>query len=232
MERVVLETNQVERVNIALKDASPQEILKTAVDLVPNLALACSFGAEDMVLLDMFMKINPNGTVFYLDTDVLFEETYQLRDRVIARYGLPNLVRAATDVTLAKQAEVYGEAVWARNPNLCCHIRKVHPLQQILSTLDAWVTGIRRDQSPTRANAQVIEVDHTFGLLKVNPLAFWTQDQVWSYIHQHNVPYNPLHDQGYPSIGCIHCTRPVAQGDDARSGRWAGFEKTECGLHR
>jgi phosphoadenosine phosphosulfate reductase len=232
LERVVLEANQVEFLANEWKVTSPLEILQNVVERVPNLALACSFGAEDMVLLDMLVKVNPNATVFYLDTDVLFEETYELRDRAVQKYGLPNLLRVATDVSLEQQAQAYGEALWARDPNLCCNIRKVRPLQQVLGTLDAWVTGIRRDQSPTRANVQVLEVDSKFGLLKVNPLAFWTEDQVWSYIRRHDVPYNPLHDSGYPSIGCIHCTRPVAPGGDARSGRWAGFEKTECGLHR
>jgi phosphoadenosine phosphosulfate reductase len=232
VERDIQNAEEVAQFANDWKHAQPQEILNTAVSLMPNLALACSFGAEDMVLLDMLMKVNPEATVFYLDTDVLFAETYQLRDSAVKKYGLPNLVRVATDVSLSKHAELHGNKLWERNPNLCCDIRKVKPLQQILSTLDGWVTGIRRDQAPTRANAQVFEVDRKFGLVKVNPLAFWSETMVWEYIRAHDVPYNPLHDQGYPSIGCVHCTQSVARGEGPRSGRWAGFEKTECGLHQ
>lgn len=232
MERVVLSNEEVGQLASEWEQAQPQEILKAAVCMIPNLAFACSFGAEDMVLLDMLMKVNPNAKVFYLDTDVLFEETYRLRDTAIKKYGLPNLMRVATNVRLSKQAALYGDNLWERDPNLCCDIRKVQPLQQILSTLDGWVTGIRRGQAITRAHAQVFEVDQKFSLVKVNPLAFWSESRVWDYIRSHDVPYNPLHDQGYPSIGCIHCTQAVAPGEDARSGRWAGFNKTECGLHR
>ncbi|MFO2549942.1 phosphoadenylyl-sulfate reductase [Alicyclobacillus cycloheptanicus] len=210
----------------------PREILKAAHELVPNLALACSFGAEDMVLLDMWMQVNPQGIVFYIDTDVLFPETYALRDEAVARYGIPNLVRISSKLTLEAQAEQYGEALWARDPNQCCNLRKVEPLQRALTAYDGWITGIRRDQAPTRANARVFEWDQKFNLVKVNPLAAWSWDNVWDYIRDNHVPYNPLHDQGYPSIGCLHCTRPVKPGEDPRAGRWSGFEKTECGLHK
>ncbi|MCL6515320.1 phosphoadenylyl-sulfate reductase [Alicyclobacillus sp.] len=212
--------------------ARPQEILQVALERVPNIALACSFGAEDMVLLDMLMKIHPDAQVFYLDTDLLFAETYSLIEQAKARYGIPNLRAVHSELTVEAQAAQYGDRLWARDPNLCCDLRKVRPLTRVLDGLDGWITGIRRDQAPTRANAQVFEVDAKFGLVKVNPLAFWTWEQVWSYIRENDVPYNPLHDQGYPSIGCIHCTRPVRPGEDLRAGRWSGFDKTECGLHR
>ncbi|MCL6455054.1 MAG: phosphoadenylyl-sulfate reductase [Alicyclobacillus sp.] len=212
--------------------ASPQEILQDALRLIPNITFACSFGAEDMVLLDMLMALDVRAHVFYLDTNVLFPETYALRDEAVERYGIPNLRQVLPDVTLSEQARVYGEALWARDPNRCCLIRKVQPLERVLSAYDGWITGIRREQAPTRANAKVVEWDAKFGLVKVNPLVRWTEGQVWRYIREHKVPYNPLHDQNYPSIGCLHCTKPVQPGEDPRSGRWAGFDKTECGLHR
>ncbi len=213
--------------------ASPQEILTRALAEVSNITLACSFGAEDMVLLDMLMKIDRNASIFYLDTDVLFKETYELIERTKAYYGgVPNLKQVRPKMTLAEQAAEYGDELWRREPDQCCNIRKVRPLQDVLSTVDGWITGIRRDQAPTRANAKVFEWDAKFNLVKVNPLVRWTMDDVWDYIHEHDVPYNPLHDQGYPSIGCLHCTRAVAPGEDPRAGRWAGFSKTECGLHK
>lgn len=214
-----------------LEGANPEEIIAEGLRRVPNLTLACSFGAEDMVLLDMLMSIDKNANVFYLDTNVLFEETYDLRDRAVEKYGLPNLRQVLPQMTLKEQADAYGDELWARDPNQCCDIRKVGPLKQVLSEYDGWITGIRRDQSPTRASAKTFEMDAKFGMVKVNPLVQWTEGQVWRYIKEHDVPYNPLHDQNYPSIGCIHCTRPVKPGEDPRSGRWAGFDKTECGLH-
>ncbi|MCL6594348.1 MAG: phosphoadenylyl-sulfate reductase [Alicyclobacillus sp.] len=232
MAATVLQAEEIQQLAATYAQKDPADILRAAAERIPNLALACSFGAEDMVLLDLWMRVRPDGVVFYLDTDVLFPETYELVERAVARYGIPNLRRVRPALTLAEQAEQYGEALWAHNPNLCCDLRKVQPLRSILGELDGWITGIRREQAPTRANAQVFELDAKFGLVKVNPLAFWTEKQVWRYITDHQVPYNPLHDRGYPSIGCLHCTRPVKPGEDPRSGRWAGFDKTECGLHQ
>jgi phosphoadenosine phosphosulfate reductase len=195
-----------------------------------HLAVACSFGAEDVALVDMAVKIDPEVRVFYLDTDVLFPETYDTIGRVAARYGIrPERIRPA--LTLAEQAAAYGDSLWATNPDQCCAMRKVEPLQRTLATLGAWVTGVRRDQAPTRADTPVVQWDARFGLVKINPLVRWTWADVWTYIHTHDVPYNELHDQNYPSIGCTHCTRPVHPGEDPRAGRWAGFNKTECGLH-
>jgi phosphoadenosine phosphosulfate reductase len=220
----------------ALRDecagASPQQIVRIAYERIPNLTLACSFGAEDMVLLDMIMETEPRASVFYLDTDVLFAETYELRDRAVRRYGLPNLLQVRPELSLEEQVASYGERLWERSPDECCSLRKIQPLTRTLSQYDGWVTGIRRDQAPTRAKTQVFEWDAKFGLAKVNPLALWTSEQVWDYVRGRDVPYNPLHDQGYPSIGCLHCTRPVRPGEDPRSGRWANTEKTECGLHK
>lgn len=223
---------EIEHLADTLEGATPLEILKVMKERVPNIALASSFGAEDMALVNIWMQVDREGTVFYIDTNVLFAQTYALRDRVIGKYGVPNLVQVTSCLTLADQAERYGDKLWERDPNQCCALRKVEPLERALSSFDGWITGIRRDQASTRANAKVVEWDQKFELVKVNPLAAWTSDDVWDYIRTHEVPYNPLHDQGYPSIGCFPCTKPVKPGEDPRSGRWAGFEKTECGLHK
>jgi phosphoadenosine phosphosulfate reductase len=153
-----------------------------------------------------------------------------LIDRVEARYGML-IERARPNLSPSEQAAEHGPSLWERDPNVCCQIRKVDPLKRKLATLKAWITGIRREQSPTRANAQKVEWDEKFGLVKLNPLADWTTEQLWEYVHTCDVPYNPLHDRNYPSIGCTHCTRPVQLGEDPRAGRWSGFSKTECGLH-
>ncbi len=215
-----------------LESKSPQEVLQWAVERFgTNITLASSFGAEDVVLIDMLHKLAPQTPIFYLDTNKHFPETYQTRDRLQERYGL-RFIRVLPEMTLAEQAERYGDNLWEKNPNRCCQIRKVEPLANILTRYDAWITGIRREQAPTRANAKKLEWDNKFQLVKFNPLASWTHEQVWSYIREYEVPYNPLHDQHFPSIGCSVCTRPVKPGEDPRAGRWAGFSKTECGLHK
>jgi phosphoadenosine phosphosulfate reductase len=196
-----------------------------------EIALACSFGAEDVALVDMVSKLRPGARVFYLDTNVLFPETYELIDRVKARYDV-QLEQFLPLITLEEQADRHGDQLWSRDPDACCSIRKVEPLGRALGTMAAWITGIRREQSPTRANAQMVEWDAKFGLVKINPLAAWKDQDVWRYIMANEVPYNPLHDSGYPSIGCLHCTRQVKPGEDPRAGRWSGFAKTECGLHK
>jgi phosphoadenosine phosphosulfate reductase len=213
----------------------PWDILAHALTLYPQrLILACSFGVEDVALVDMIHQISPRTPLFYLDTDFLFPETYAVRDRIIEKYGLlpSQVIQVKSLLTPEQQASQYGDALWLREPDRCCNLRKVQPLTQILGGYSAWVTGIRRDQGPTRANAGLVEWDHTFGLVKFNPLAKWSADEVWTYIRVHDVPYNVLHDRNYPSIGCTHCTAPVLPGDDARSGRWKNFGKTECGLHK
>lgn len=210
---------------------SPESLLQWAVQTFPNLTLACSFGAEDVVLVDLLHRISPETDVFYLDTDLHFRETYETRDRMEQKYG-KTFIRVSPKLTLAEQAEEYGDELWKSDPNLCCNLRKVEPLTGILSNYDAWITGIRRDQAPTRANAKKVEYDVKFGLVKFNPLADWTSEDVWTYIRSNDLIYNPLHDRDFPSIGCEKCTKPVKPGEDPRSGRWAGFEKTECGLHK
>lgn len=211
--------------------AAPEELIAWAVEAFPKLTFACSFGAEDVVLVDMLQRISPSTDIFYLDTDFHFRETYETRDRLSERYNL-EFVRVAPALSPEGQAEMHGEALWEREPNLCCNIRKVEPLTGILGQYDAWITGIRRDQAPTRANAKKLEYDTKFGLMKFNPLAAWSTEDVWNYIRSHDVVYNPLHDLNYPSIGCSYCTRQIQPGEDPRAGRWSGTGKVECGLHK
>jgi phosphoadenosine phosphosulfate reductase len=219
----------------SLEAKQPQEVLAVAIDRYgPKIVLACSFGAEDVVLVDMIHRINPSVPLFYLDTDFLFPETYATRDRIVKQYDLKPLqvLQVKSLLTPERQAEKYGPALWASDPDRCCELRKVEPLTRMLKGFDAWITGIRRDQAPTRANAKLIEWDARFQLVKVNPLAKWSWADVWTYIKIYEVPNNELHDRNYPSIGCTHCTKPVMSGEDLRSGRWQGREKTECGLHK
>jgi phosphoadenosine phosphosulfate reductase len=195
-----------------------------------SLAIASSFGAEDVVLIDMAARLGVNFRVFTLDTDFLFPETYALIDTIEQKYNFA-VERTRPEFSPEAQAEQFGPALWSVRPDQCCDIRKVEPLKKFLSGLQAWVTGVRRDQAPTRANTKKLEWDGKFGLVKLNPIADWTSDQVWDYIRSNHLAYNPLHDQNYPSIGCTYCTRPVLPGEDPRAGRWAGFNKIECGLH-
>jgi phosphoadenosine phosphosulfate reductase len=223
---------ELERVAARLEHAEPQAILRWAIETyAPHVTLACSFGgASGMALLDMAVRIDPGIHVFYLDTDLLFPETYATRDAAIARYGIaPEGFRS--ELTLAEQAAQYGDELWARDPDLCCRLRKVEPNARALAGRRAWITGLRRDQADTRKDVPVVAWDAKFTMVKVAPLARWDEKQVWKYLVEHQVPYNPLHDRGYPSIGCAPCTRPVRPGDDPRAGRWAGTNKTECGLH-
>lgn len=192
----------------------------------PSIALACSFQKEESVLLDLLFRANPDARVFALDTGLLFDETYELWRATEQRYDTK--IERWQGPTLAEQAVQYGDKLWASNPSQCCGIRKVAPLREGLSQLNAWITGIRREQSPARATAAKVEWDDAFGLVKVNPLADWTDKDVWRYVFEHQLPYNPLHDQGYSSIGCTPCTNP----GEGREGRWAGSAKVECGLHQ
>lgn len=195
-----------------------------------SVEMASGFGPEGMALIDIATSLTSSLRVFTIDTGFLFPETYQLIEEVERRYGI-RVERVQPRLTPAAQAEVYGEALWNNNPDQCCGLRKVEPLKEKLSGLRAWITAIRRDQTRFRADAKKIEWDQKFQLVKINPIADWTNEDVWDYIRENNVPYNPLHDLNYSSIGCTHCTRAVRPGEDPRAGRWAGLEKTECGLH-
>ncbi|MGQ0695875.1 MAG: phosphoadenylyl-sulfate reductase [Nitrospiraceae bacterium] len=219
----------------SFESKQPQDVLSAALErYAPKIVVACSFGAEDVVLVDMVHRINPSVPLLYLDTDFLFPETYATRDCIIQQYDLKpsQVLQVKSLLTPERQAEQHGEALWSREPDRCCQLRKIEPLTRALKGFSAWITGIRRDQAPSRAHAGLIEWDQKFELVKVNPLARWSWADVWTYIRIYDVPYNPLHDRNYPSIGCTHCTAPVAPGDDPRAGRWKNFSKTECGLHR
>lgn len=229
--KIAPEAAWLDEVNASLEGSTPQDVLAWGLrQYGRDMSLASSYGAEDVALIDMLSRLGAPYRVFYLDTDVLFRETYDLIERIAVRYGV-RAERYGPRLTLAEQAAEHGDALWSRMPDRCCAIRKIEPLGRALSVLDAWITGIRRDQTPQRANARLVEWDAAHGLVKLNPLAPWTSEQVWEYIRANDVPYNPLHDSGYPSIGCTHCTRQVKPGEDPRAGRWANFEKTECGLH-
>jgi phosphoadenosine phosphosulfate reductase len=205
-------------------------ILRWAARRIGKLTFATGFGAEGCVVIDLIAREQLPIDLFTLDTGVLFPETYALWRRLEHRYGIT--IRGVTpDLTIPAQALVHGPKLWERDPDRCCELRKIGPLRRALDGFDAWITAIRRDQTPERANAAVVEHDRKFGLVKVNPLVRWTHDDIWAHIYANDVPYNELHERGYPSIGCAPCTSPVQSGEDARSGRWRGSAKRECGLH-
>lgn len=220
------------QIGLEFEGRAPEEILRWGVETFgPDIALATGFGPEGVVLMHMLSQIAPDVTIFYLDTDLLFPETYALRDELEARLGI-SFTRVHSGLSLeAQAAQNGGPALWGRNPDLCCQLRKVAPLRRYLATKRAWITAIRRDQTAARGAAGLVEWDRANGLAKLNPLAAWNHKQVWAHIMEHKLPYNPLHDQGFPSIGCWPCTKSVAEGDDPRSGRWVGKNKTECGIH-
>jgi phosphoadenosine phosphosulfate reductase len=193
-------------------------------------AIGTGFGLEGMALVDLAVKLVARPRVFFVDTGFLFPETHDLRRRAEERYGLEiEAIRPA--LTPEEQEDVYGATLWRYDPDFCCSLRKVEPLEAALEGLDAWITAIRREQTRTRATARAVAWDARRGVVKVSPLVAWSRDDVWAYVRAHEVPYNTLHDRGYPSIGCTHCTRAVAAGEDERAGRWSGHTKTECGLH-
>jgi phosphoadenosine phosphosulfate reductase len=224
-------SEQLEQLKAAAEGWKPEEVLRWAFsNYGQDVAMATGFGVEGLVLLDIASRVNPDLQVFTGDTEFLFPETYDLIDRVEKRYGI-KVERIYSALTPEDQERAHGPALWKRNPDQCCGLRKVEPLKNKLAELRAWITGIRRDQTSARSNAHKIEWDSKFQLVKVNPIADWTKQMVWNYVHKHDVPYNPLHNSNFPSIGCTHCTRAVQPGEDSRAGRWAGFQKTECGLH-
>ena len=196
-----------------------------------EIVYACSFGIEGIVLIDLISKVKPDAKIVFLDTDVHFKETYETIERVKAKYPQLRIEMKKPSLTLEEQAEKFGPALWEREPNQCCNIRKLVPLNETLSGAKAWISGLRREQSPTRANVEFVNLDKRFESIKVCPLIHWTWKDVWRYVSKHDLPYNPLHDKGYPSIGCETCTKPAFTMDDLRSGRWSGQGKTECGLH-
>lgn len=208
-----------------------EELLRWAwSEFGERMCLTCSWQRQSSALVHMLSELELAVPIVELDTQILFRETYETRDRLVARYGL-KLVSVQPEWTLAEQAVHEGPNLWETDPDRCCHIRKVAPLERALAHYDAWITGIRRDQSPTRADAQKVEWSQRYGVWKIQPLVDWDAKRVQAYLHVNEVPYNPLHDAGYPSLGCIPCTRPVREGEDERAGRWAGSGKHECGIH-
>ena len=200
-----------------------------------RLVVTTGFGMEGCALLDMLARQGGTVPVLYLDTGFLFPETLRLRDRLAERYPGLRFERRAPSLTPEAQEISYGAELWTREPDTCCSLRKVEPMREALDGVDVWVTGLMRSQSPSRQGLRVVEWDWQYQLLKVNPLATWDRARVWEYVQQYDVPYNELHDRGYPSLGCTHCTLPVAgtsTGEYTREGRWQGRSKLECGLHQ
>jgi phosphoadenosine phosphosulfate reductase len=220
----------IEALQYEFETAYPQEILRWAIENYGNkLALVSSFQATGIVTLHMMKAITDDFQVLTLDTGLLFPATYQFIADIEQFFDI-SVHRIQSQQSLPKQARDYGSLLWETDPNQCCHLRKTLPLHDTLQNYDAWITGIRRDQSTTRAQTPVISWDARNGLLKLAPFATWTEEMIWTYIESYELPFNPLHQQGYPSIGCYTCTL-AANGNDSRSGRWAGSTKTECGIH-
>jgi phosphoadenosine phosphosulfate reductase len=219
------------RLNAQFSERPPEELLDwAAARFGDQMVLTCSFGGPSgMVLLDMLAQLGRRTPVVFLDTDLLFPETYALVEQAARRYGV-TIERRRPEVTLEQQDRREGPELFRRDPDRCCRIRKVAPLAETLRGYGAWVSGIRRDQAATRAATEPLQWSERYGLLKIAPLAYWSERDVWHYIHTHQVPYNPLLDQGYTSLGCAPCTRP-AGGADLRAGRWSGLAKVECGIH-
>ena len=234
----VMDVAEVEAIAGDMESKSAQEVLAWGIrQFFPRIGLASSFGAEDVVLIDMLVKIHPKASVFTLDTGRLNEETYEVMERVREKYGIsiqsyfPNSERVER---LEREKGFYSFRASIENRKECCGIRKVEPLNRALAELDAWITGLRRAQAVTRSDVPKVEMDAAHGrMVKLNPLADWSEDKVWEYIRANGVPYNRLHDQGYPSIGCAPCTRAVKPGESVRAGRWwwESPEQKECGLH-
>jgi phosphoadenosine phosphosulfate reductase len=214
-----------------LDGATPQAILRWAVQVFhPRLTMATAFGAEGCCLIHMLAEIEPGVRIFNLETGYQFPETLALRERIKERYGIEvEFIRP--ELTVAEYEAEHGGPLYGLRPDQCCHDRKVLPLRRAVVGYDAWISAIRRDQTSHRAVAGVVQWDGKFELVKINPLLGWTRSDIWRFILDNEIPYNPLHDQGYPSIGCWPCTGPVGQGEDERAGRWAGKAKKECGLH-
>jgi phosphoadenosine phosphosulfate reductase len=209
---------------------SAEEAIAWALEAFhPQLRFAVSFQKSSSVIIDLAHGIEPGARFFYLDTDLLFAETYATRDALAAHYGLE--FERFAGISLAEQEAEHGPALWRRHPDACCGVRKVEPMTQALDGMDCWVSGIRRSDSQSRAGASRFGWDRRFGLWKLNPLADWTDEQIWDHVRGRDLPYNPLHDQGYPSIGCTHCTLRPGEDDDERAGRWATFDKNECGIN-
>jgi phosphoadenosine phosphosulfate reductase len=213
-----------------LEALAAEDLLRWASDeFGARLCLTCSWQKQSSVLVHMVASLGLPLTVIELDTHLFFRESYETRDRLVERYGV-ELTRPRIP-TIAEQHRTEGPNLWEADPDRCCHVRKVEPLIEALGPFDAWISGIRRDQSPSRASIGKVQWSERYGVWKIHPLADWDERRVWAYIMANDIPYNPLHDVGYRSIGCIPCTRPTRPEEEERAGRWAGSDKLECGLH-
>jgi phosphoadenosine phosphosulfate reductase len=228
-----LSAEEIQEANRELAGNTPQVILKWAVEVFhPRLLMATAFGAEGCCVIHMLSEIEPRITFINLETGYQFPETLELRERIHARYGIA-VKYIQPELTVADYEKEHGGALYGLRPDQCCHDRKILPLRKALARYapHAWISAIRKDQTDDRHLAHVVQWDAKFNLVKVNPLLNWSKKEVWGFIVKNDVPYNPLHDRDYPSIGCWPCTRAVGPNDDDRAGRWAGKLKKECGLH-
>ena len=225
--------DEIAAANDRLLTASPEDVLRWAVERFhPRLLMATAFGAEGCCIIHMLAGIEPTVRTINIDTGYQFPETLELRERILYRYGIA-VEYVRPDLSVAEYEREHGGPLYELRPDDCCRDRKILPLQRAVKEIDplAWISAIRKDQTADRGKAAVVQWDAKFNLVKVNPLLNWTKKDVWAFVMKHDVPYNPLHDRDYPSIGCFPCTRPVAAGEDDRAGRWAGKVKKECGLH-
>jgi phosphoadenosine phosphosulfate reductase len=214
-----------------LETASPEEIIRwAAATYFPKLTMATAFGPEGCAIIYYLSRVEPRVPVFNLETGYQFPETLALRDEIARRYSIEVELKRP-DSTVDQYEALHGGPLYKTDPDQCCFDRKITVLRRAAAGFDAWMSGIRRDQSSDRAKAPIVGWDRKFGLVKISPLANWTKKDVWKLISDEKIPYNPLHDQGYTSIGCWPCTRAVMFGEDERAGRWSGTAKTECGLH-
>ena len=222
---------EIEEDSQKLESATPQEILQYAVErFAPKFTMATAFGPEGMTIIHMLSELAPETPIFNLETGYQFKETLELRERVKQKYGI-EVEFKYPELSVAEYEAANGGPLYQSNPNQCCFDRKLKVLHKAAKGQHAWASAIRRDQSPDRAKAPIVGWDRKFQLVKVSPLANWSKKDVWGLINKEGIPYNPLHDQGYPSVGCFPCTRATQLGEDERAGRWSGFQKTECGLH-
>jgi phosphoadenosine phosphosulfate reductase len=226
-----LPDDDIAEANRELAGQPPEVVLRWAVQhFHPRLLMATAFGAEGCCLIHLLAGIEPTVRVINLETGYQFPETLELRERLRERYGIAvEFIRP--ELSVAEYEAEHGGPLYTHRPDQCCYDRKILPLKRVVKHYDAWVSAIRRDQTEHRAAAGVVQWDGKFNLVKVNPLLTWTRQDVWAFVVKNDVPYNPLHDRGYPSIGCWPCTRAVAAGEEERAGRWAGKVKKECGLH-
>jgi phosphoadenosine phosphosulfate reductase len=222
---------ELARASRSLEQASPQDIIAWAAERFGGrLTMATAFGPEGCLILHWLATVAPKTHVFNLETGYQFRETLELRDRIAKRYGI-EVALETPETTVAEYEAMHGGPIYRTAPDQCCGDRKIAVIRRVLVNFDAWMSGIRRDQSSDRAASPIVGWDHKFGVVKISPLANWTKAKVWDAIVHENVPYNPLHDRGYVSIGCAPCTRAINADEDERAGRWSGTAKTECGLH-